>query len=206
LIELDKGAAVLDWQHSLLRVPPGLLHGNFLANSPMPSVTTTPREPRTDIPVRRISAFIYGNILVLSALILLSPQGLQTTRNFVYVLGVGFSTFIAHVVSDLFAHLLRHPDGKGLSAKLEDDLRDALPIATSAILPTIFLVAAWLGWLEAELAWAIAIGVTLLRLSLLGPIAAWIAREPLSLWPLLAGVLLASLIAFIAVLKAVLTH
>lgn len=172
----------------------------------MPSITTIAREPRTDIPVRRISAFIYGNILVLSALVLLSPSGLKTTRDFVYVPAVAFSTFIAHVVSDLFAHLLRHPDGKGLSAKLKDDLRDAVPIATSAILPTIVLLVAWLGWLEAELAWAIAIGVTLLRLSLLGPIAAWIAREPLSLWPLFAGVLLALLIAVIALLKAVLTH
>ena len=67
-------------------------------------------------------------------------------------------------------------------------------------------VAAWLGWLEAELAWATAIGVTLLRLSLLGPFAAWIAREPLSAWPLFAGVLLALLIAVVALLKAVLTH
>ena len=172
----------------------------------MPSIATIPREPRTDIPVRRISAFIYGNILVLSALILLSPSGLKTTRDFVYIAAMGFSTFIAHVVSDLFAHLLRHPDGKGLSAKLKGDLRDAVPIATSAILPTIVLVAAWLGWLEADLAWAIAIGVTLLRLSLLGPIAAWIAREPLSPWPLFAGIQLALLIAAIALLEAALIH
>jgi hypothetical protein len=166
----------------------------------------TPREPRTDIPARRISAFIYGNILVLSALVVLSPDGLQTTRGFVYVLGVGFSTFVAHVVSDLFAHLLRHPDGKGLSERLRRDLRDAVPIATSAILPTVVLVAAWFGRLEADLAWAIAIGVMLVWLSLLGPIAAWTAREPFSPWPLFAGVLLTLLIAVIALLKAVLTH
>ena len=172
----------------------------------MTSQTAASREPRTDIPARRVSAFIYGNILVLAALVLLSPDGLKTTRGFVYVLGVGFSTFIAHVASDVFAHLLRHPDGNGLSAKLPRDLRDAIPIATSAILPTIILVAAWFGWLEAELAWSIAIGVTLVQLSLLGPISAWIAREPLSLWPLFAGVLLAMSIAVIALLKAVLTH
>ena len=125
----------------------------------------TSREPRTDIPVRRISAFIYGNILVLSALVVLSPEVLRTTRGFVYVLGVGFSTFVAHVASDLFAHLLRDPDGKGLSERLRGDLRDAVPIATSAILPTVVLVAAWLGWLEADLSWAVAIGVMLVRLS-----------------------------------------
>jgi hypothetical protein len=166
----------------------------------------TSREPRTDVPARRISAFIYGNILVLSALVVLSPEVLRTTRGFVYVLGVGFSTFVAHVASDLFAHLLRDPDGKGLSERLRRDLRDAVPIATSAILPTVVLVAAWLGWLEADLSWAVAIGVMLVRLSLLGPIAAWIAREPFSLWPLFAGVLLALLIAVVALLKAVLTH
>jgi hypothetical protein len=178
----------------------------YFVKTPMPSITAIASEPRTDIPVRRISAFIYGNILVLSALMLLSPHGLKTPRDFVYVPAVGFSTFIAHVVSDLFAHLLRHPDGKGLSAKLIGDLRDAVPIATSAILPTMVLLAAWLGWLEAEFAWATAIGVTLLRLSLLGPVAAWIAREPLSPWPLFAGVLMALSIAVIALAKAVLTH
>ena len=172
----------------------------------MASKTPIPREPRTDIPTRRISAFIYGNILVLSALVVLSPDALQTTRALVYVLGVGFSTFIAHVVSDIFAHLLRHPHGEGLFAKLPSELRDAAPIASYAMLPTVVLVAAWLGWIEAELAWAMAIGVTLVRLSLLGPISAWMAREPFSLWPLAAGVLLALLIAVIALLKAVLTH
>jgi lysylphosphatidylglycerol synthetase-like protein (DUF2156 family) len=172
----------------------------------MASRTATSCEPRMDIPTRRISAFIYGNILVLSALVILSPNGLQTTRGIVYVIAVGFSTFVAHVASDLFAHLLRHPNGKGLAARLQADLRDAVPIATSAILPTIVLVAAWLGWIEAEVSWAIAIGVTLVRLSLLGPIAAWIAREPFSLWPLLAGIILASLIAVVALLKAMFAH
>ena len=93
-----------------------------------------------------------------------------------------------------------------MSAKLPRDLRDAIPIASSAILPTVVLVAAWLGRLEAEVSWTIAIGVTLARLSLLGPISAWIAREPISPWPLLAGVVMALLIAAIALLKAVLTH
>jgi hypothetical protein len=172
----------------------------------MARITAIPREPRTDIPARRVSAFIYGNILVLAALVVLSPDDLQTTTGFVYVLGVAFSTFIAHVVSDVFAHLLRHPDAKGLSAKLPRDLRDAVPIAVSAILPTVVLVAASLGWFEAELAWGIAIGVMLVQLSLLGPISAWIAREPFSLWPLFGGVLLALLIAIIALMKAVLTH
>jgi hypothetical protein len=44
------------------------------------------------------------------------------------------------------------------------------------------------------------------RLSLLGPIAAWIAREPFSLWLLFAGVLLALSIGVVALLKAMLTH
>lgn len=91
-------------------------------------------------------------------------------------------------------------------ARLAVDLRDALPIASSALLPTTVLVAAWLEWLEPDLAWAIAIGVMLVRLSLLGPVAAWVSREPFSLWPFLAGLLLAVLIAAVALLKVVLTH
>ena len=180
--------------------------GDHLVPPAMTSKAPASREPRTDIPARRVSAFIYGNILVLAALILLSPDGLETTRGFVFVLGVAFSTFIAHVASDIFAHLLRHPNGEGLSALLPHELKDSVPIAASAILPTVILVAARLGWLEAEPAWGIAVGVTLAQLSLLGPIAAWLAREPLSPWPLFAGILLALLIAVIALLKVVLTH
>lgn len=172
----------------------------------MASKTSLTRTPRADVPERRISAFIYGNILVLSVLLVLAPDALRTTSGIISVLGVGVSTYVAHVVSDLFAHLLRHPDGAGLSARLTDDLRDALPIATSALLPTTVLLAAWLGWLAPELAWTLAIGGMLVRLSLLGPIAAWIAREPFSLWPFLAGVLAAVLIAGIALLKALLIH
>lgn len=162
--------------------------------------------PRADVPERRVSAFLYGNILVLSALLVLTPDSMQTPRDILYVLGVGLSTYVAHVVSDVFAHLLRHPDGKGLTTRLKGDLRDALPIASSALLPAAVLVAASLGWLEPSLAWTIAVGIMLVRLSLLGPIAAWMAREPISLWPFLAGILLALLIAVIAALKVVLTH
>ncbi|CAG1010919.1 MAG: hypothetical protein F9K19_13395 [Rhizobiaceae bacterium] len=172
----------------------------------MTSRTVTPRQPRTDVSERRISAFIYGNVLVLAALITLSPDALQTMRGFVYVLGAGFSTYVAHVASHLFAHLLRHPDGTGLAARLPGELRDALPIATSALLPAAVLLTAYFGWSEPELCWATAIAVMLVRLALLGPVAAWVAREPFSLLPFLAGILLALLIAAIALLKVALTH
>jgi hypothetical protein len=172
----------------------------------MAAITPRPHEPRIHIPARRISAFLYGNILVLSALIALSPAGLEGVRGLAYVLGVAFSTFVAHVASDVFAHLLHHPDGKGLSAELTGGLRDAVPIATSALLPTVVLLATWFGWLAAEPAWAIAIGTTLVRLSLLGPISAWMVREPFSLWPFLGGIALAALMAALAVLKAMLAH
>lgn len=65
---------------------------------------------------------------------------------------------------------------------------------------------ALVGWLAAAPAWAIAIAGTLVRLSLLGPISAWVAREPLSLWPFAGGIALAALIAAVAILKAVLAH
>jgi hypothetical protein len=93
-----------------------------------------------------------------------------------------------------------------LAAEFSHDLRDAVPIATSALLPSAVLVAALLGWLDADLLWAVAIGVTLIRLSMLGPVSAWIAREPVSLFPLVGGVFLALSIAAIAVVKALLTH
>lgn len=172
----------------------------------MTSMTAARKVPRPVVPVRRVSAFIYGNVLVLSALLVLSPEDAGSTRGFVYVLGIGISTYIAHVASDLFAHLLRHPDGQGLSARLPSDLRDAIPIASSAFVPTLVLLAAWLGWIEPNRAWLIAFGATVIRLSLLGPVSAWMARKPFSLWPLVAGILLALAIVDIALLKALLVH
>jgi hypothetical protein len=81
-----------------------------------------------------------------------------------------------------------------------------MPIASSTFVPTLVLVAAWLGWLDAGQAWATAFGVTLARLALLGPVSAWIARKPFSLWPVVAGCLLAVSIADIAIVKVMLIH
>lgn len=58
---------------------------------------------------------------------------------------IAFSTFIAHVASDLFAYLLRHPDGKGFAAKLRHDLRDPGPIASNLMAQKVPLVLAELG-------------------------------------------------------------
>jgi len=48
----------------------------------------------------RVSAYVYGNVLVMAALIALHPDDLQRTTGLVYVLGVGISTFVAHTLGE----------------------------------------------------------------------------------------------------------
>ncbi|MCG2623297.1 DUF4175 domain-containing protein [Arthrobacter sp. I2-34] len=85
-------------------------------------------------------------------------------------------------------------------------MRNALPIASSATAPALFLAAAWAGWLDAQPAWLLAQAATLFRLAMLGAaVARWRGeRSPLRV--VVSGIALAVVVALVSVLKFVLTH
>ena len=167
-----------------------------------------PRAPadltRNDV-ASRVSAYVYGNVLVLAALIALDPDQLSGPTGVAYVLGVGVSTYVAHTVGE--AAGLRVHGGRSLEvAAVRHELRNALPIATAAGAPAALLVLPWADLLGAQVALVLALALVDVRLALLGSVVARLSGERSSARVFLAGVALAVVAAAAASLKWWLTH
>ncbi|MGK7221193.1 hypothetical protein ACSNO4_00145 [Kocuria flava] len=154
----------------------------------------------------RIAAFVYGNVLVLAALVALHPEDLSGPKAVAYVVGTGVSTFVAHVLAESVAARVLHPEEPPARTDLRHELRAALPIASATTVPALLMGAALLGWLAAPLALAAAIGVIVLRLAALGWVVGHLRRRRASVRTFVSGVLLALAGAGAALLKWWLTH
>ena len=153
----------------------------------------------------RISAFVYGNILVMASLVALHPEDLDGPTGMAYVTGTAVSTFVAHVVAESVGLRVRTDTHPRLST-IVHELRDAVPIASSATVPALLMIAALLGWLDTTDALRLAIAATVLRLAGLGWAVGRIRGERASLRTFLSGILLAAVCVSAAVLKWWLTH
>jgi hypothetical protein len=153
----------------------------------------------------RVSAYVYGNVLVMAALIALGPEDLHGPTGILYVLGTGVSTFVAHVVGDAAGRRIR--EGRSVRwSGVRRELRGSMPIATAATAPAISLLLAWPGPADADVVLIVALAVTDLRLALLGSAVEWFSGERSSLRLFLAGIGLAVISAVAAALKWQLTH
>ncbi|TCJ97491.1 hypothetical protein [Nocardia alba] len=175
-------------------------HKNELLHGPLFS-RSAPLDRRNA--ARRISAYIYGNVLILSALIPIAPSAEDV--GIAVVLGTALSTFIAHVFAEGVGASVRH-SGQAPTPHRLADLRDSLPILSSAVLPCAILVAAAIGWLEprtaqvlAEIAMLVRIGgITFVIRRLEG------ARPDRS--TLIGAILLGCAATAVVAAKVVLTH
>ena len=160
--------------------------------------------PREDV-ASRVSAYVYGNVLVMAALIALHPEELRGPTGVLYLLGVGVSTYVAHAVGEAVG--LRVREGRQLDgAAVRHEIRAALPIVTAAGAPAALLSLAWAGLLDADLALVLALALVDIRLALLGSVVAWVSGERSSARVFLAGFVLAIVAAAAAALKWQLTH
>jgi hypothetical protein len=165
---------------------------------------------RTDEPSRedaasRVSAYVYGNVLVMAALISLRPEDLLRCTGVLSVLGVGASTVVAHMVGDAVGRRVRQ--GRSIQwAEVRHEIRDTVPIGAAATVPAAMLLLAWGGLVNANLVLALALAVTDLRLAMLGSAVEWFSGERSSPRLFLAGFGLAVIAAGVAVLKWALTH
>jgi VIT1/CCC1 family predicted Fe2+/Mn2+ transporter len=153
----------------------------------------------------RTTAFVYGNILVLAALVALHPEDLLSSKAVAYVVGTGVSTFVAHVLAESIGHGIRS-DVRRPSGHLRREIWDAVPIASSVLTPALLMIAALVEWLEPDVALQLAVLVTVLRLASLGWVVGHLRGERASVRTFLAGVLLAAVCLVAALLKAFLTH
>ena len=153
----------------------------------------------------RVSAYLYGDVLVLAALVALHPDDLTGTTGLAYVLGTALSTYVAHVLAEVVGLSLR--GGPRLSsAALREELRDAVPIASAGLGPALLMVAVLLGWWSADVGLALAVAVTVVRLAVLGWLIGYLRGQMPSLRTFGAGIVLALIGLSVAVLKWWLTH
>lgn len=153
----------------------------------------------------RISAYVYGNIIVFATLVPLTSEEVHEGHAFAVTLGVAFTTYLAHVFAELVGRQTR-TDGHPSSTELRHELRDSVPVLTSGLIPAVLLAAAWLELLPATATLVAAEIFLLLRLAAVGFAIERVRSEVPSFRTFGAGIALAAAAGGIAVLKAFLGH
>lgn len=146
---------------------------------------------------RRLSAYVYGNILILAALVPFQEDA-DAGHATVVVIGTALSTFIAHAFSEYLG-------GDG-SVRPRALVRESMPILTTALVPLLLLGLTWVTNLDMSTAVLIAEVVLVVRIASTGMVAARLRDEKSRLRVLLAGVIVAAVALGIVLLKVALTH
>lgn len=159
----------------------------------------------------RLSAYVYGNILVLTAVVAATPVSIDDGAAFALVLATTLTTFVAHVFAEVVArsNIPESMHGATESEKKQsvvDEIRDALPIASSGTVPAIILALAWLWILPTFWAQLIAGGVVVFRIATLQIVAQRLRGKPLTFKVFVAGLVTAVLAALIVFAKVYFTH
>lgn len=166
------------------------------------------RRGRT-LPVERIrarlSAYVYGGILVLGAVAVASGETIADGHAALVVAATTLTTYLAHIV----AHKVGEQVGRERGAEREhvrEAARDALPILFAGLTPTVVLLLPLFTPLPTQAAQLIAGGWIVLQFSLLGTDVARVSGRRPTLSTLWSGVALAAVSGVIVVLKTLLLH
>lgn len=168
------------------------------------SLTTRRGKPLSpESAANRISAYVYGNILVLAALV---PLGISHTYwGIAVVAGVSVSTYIAHV----FSHALVQNVHAGRPLTREERLKllpDAMPIITSAVLPCLILATAGFHWTEPRNIQLIAEVLIVVRIAGIVLVVERLQGRRPTGTTIAAAVGIAAIAVAVVVVKVVLTH
>ncbi|NKY33456.1 hypothetical protein HGA13_10280 [Nocardia speluncae] len=151
----------------------------------------------------RISAYIYGNILVLAALVPIVTA--EKHLGILVVLGTALSTFIAHSFAETVARTVREHRTPTLADRLRE-LRNSVPILTSAVLPCVVLAAGWLDWLQPRTAQIIAELIILIRIGGIVFVIGRLRGQRPTRATAVAAVLLTLAATLVVIIKIALTH
>lgn len=153
----------------------------------------------------RISAYLYGNIIVFATLVPLGNGSAEHGHALKLVAGVAASTYLAHVFAEIVGHHARA--GESMTREeIVHELRDSQPIVSSALVPALLFAGAWPGWYSEETALLISEIYLLVRLAAIGLLVQRLRDAKPSFRTLLSGLLLGAVAAGIALIKVVLGH
>lgn len=152
----------------------------------------------------RISAYVYGNVLLLAALI---PETVTHAegRPMAIVAGTALSTFVAHAFAEGVGQSVR--SGRQLTNRERlAELRDSVPVLSSALLPLVVLATAFFGWLAPFTAQVIAEVSILVRIASLVFVITRLRGHRPTGYTLAMACGLAVVATAVVVVKVVLTH
>lgn len=164
---------------------------------------------------RRVAAFAYGNILVLSVVVVSESHAVENRQAAWLVLGTTVSTFFAHLFAEWLSHgiTVRRPaETSGPehgSLNFREALRDALPIITSGTLPFIILLIGSFEVIElfdppgAQLC---AAAIIIVRIGFLGLVVERLQSSKVSWRTIASGISVAAIATVITIIKVYLTH
>lgn len=153
----------------------------------------------------RISAYVYGNIIAFAALVPQTTSDVEHGHALGKVLGLTASTALAHMFAEIVAGGVKADDPVSL-AETRQELRDSLPIVTSAVFVCVMLAAAWAGWLPARAALIISDVYLLVRMMLIPFVVERLRSTKPSARTVVTGIVAAGAAAGIALLKVLVSH
>ncbi|MGW0246258.1 hypothetical protein ACWDYH_06410 [Nocardia goodfellowii] len=155
----------------------------------------------------RLSAYVYGNILTLASIALTTTGSIADGTAVALVAGTGATTFLAHVFAEFVAYtsVSGRPDPP-TSIGVPAELRDAVPIASSATIPSVLLAAGWLGLFDTRGAQLLAGAVVVVRIATIPLIAQRLRGNRPGFLVLVAGLVIAAVATAIVSVKAAIGH
>ena len=150
----------------------------------------------------RVTAYVYGTVLVLAAVVGTSPEAVDDGAAVLLVVGTVLSTYLAHVLAHSVGSLLTG----GQRRQLSHAVRDATPILSSGSLPALVLLATALGWPPEVWGQSLAAGVGLVRVAGIGLVYRRLQADVPLGRAVLMGLVAAAVALLVVVLKLTLTH
>jgi hypothetical protein len=150
----------------------------------------------------RISAYVYGNILTLAALVVLRRDEVEDGFGLAIVTGTALSTFVAHAYAERLGAEARGTQHTSWRIVL----RDSIPILSSAVLPALAMLVGTLDWVSPTVCLRTAESWVVIRLALTGFIVGRLRGLPVTVHTWISSVALAAIAVVIVGIKVVLTH
>lgn len=163
---------------------------------------------------RRVEAFAYGNILVLSVIVVSDAHAVENRLAAWLVLGTTVSTFVAHIFAEWLSHgVIARREGETTgptdTLTLKTVLRDSIPIITSGTLPfAVLLIGSFdvIALFDPPGAQLCAAGIVIFRIAVLGLVVERLQTTKVSWRTIGSGIGVAVLATIITVVKVILTH
>ena len=153
----------------------------------------------------RTSAYVYGNILVLTAVAGVNSENILDWTALFVVAGTTITTFLAHILAHSIGQQLGR-SGEEAQLHIRDEVRDSLPIASSGSVPALMMLLGAVGIVPPLLAQLIAALIIVGRLAFLGILVEKMTARKSTFGTLWSGVVLAGLSLIIVGAKILVTH